>query len=83
MSHEVKGKKPQSMKDKTKLVTQVPKPRNPVVQGLIEHGGSGGGKHHTRTKDVEKGRSRKPKHKKDFRDMAASVALRYASLTKD
>ena len=33
----------------------------------------GAGTHHTRERDIEEGRSRKPKHKKDYRDVEASV----------
>lgn len=60
-------KKPQSMKDKMKVdKTPVGPPRNEAMRGLIERGNAGAGKHHTRDRDVEKGRSRKPKHKKDW-----------------
>lgn len=45
--------------------------RNPVVQQMQTRGW-GAGSHHNRSKDVETGRSRKPKHKKKI-DMEASV----------
>lgn len=40
-----------------------PKPRNEAARALAERGGGGAGKHHTRERDVAKGRSRKDKHK--------------------
>lgn len=47
--------------------------RNPVVQQMIERGSAGAGKHHNREDDVEKGRSRKPKHKQRWEDRDAEV----------
>lgn len=58
-------KKPKSMKDRMKVDTTDPAQRNVVQQDLVERGNSGGGRHHTRGRDVAKGRSRKPKHKQD------------------
>ena len=45
--------------------------RNPVVEQMLNRGW-GAGSHHNRSRDVETGRSRKPKHKKRF-DMEASI----------
>lgn len=50
------------MATKTKHANPV-KARNPFAYGLATRTGSGAGKHHNRTKDVAKGRSRKVKHK--------------------
>jgi hypothetical protein len=59
----------------------LPKPRHgpEYVQQVLRR--PGGGAHHTREHDVEKGHSRKPKHKKDWRGMDASkrVADRHLS----
>lgn len=58
---------------------KLPPPKNfPAAEGLKDKGG--GGVHHTRTKDVAKGQSRKEKHKKDPRDKEASSPL---SLQRD
>lgn len=61
-------------KDKMKT-PEAPKRRNMVVKEMVERGW-GSGKHHNRERDVQKGRSRKRKHKKDYR------RERYASATK-
>ena len=59
-----------------------PKPRNVVVQNMIERNQSGGS-HKNRDRDVEKGRSRKQKHKKpllagsDLQAMAARIAAKW------
>jgi hypothetical protein len=59
-----------------------PTRRNPVVQEMNQRGW-GSGTHHTRERDVAKGQSRKPKHKKDPRReheaSASDVADRYLS----
>lgn len=47
------------------------------VTQIMRHPGNGA--HQTRTKDVAQGRSRKEKHKKNFRDMEASIS-RVASI---
>ncbi len=56
-----------SSKRKKKDPNTMPKFRDPSTQGMFEGGAgsSGKGKHHNRKKDVAKGRSRKPKHKKN------------------
>ena len=61
-----------------------PKFRDPNSQGMFEGGvgSSGKGKHHNRKKDVAKGRSRKPKHKKNpsgekYATMIERIASRY------
>lgn len=53
-----------------------PTPRDTGARDLAEgklHGGGGAGAHHTRDRDVAKGRSRKKKHKKDDRAREAGV----------
>ena len=57
---------------------KLPPPRDPNARALAESPPSGGGTHHTRVKDVAKGRSRKEKHRKDPREEAC--ASRVASL---
>jgi len=66
-------------KDRNKLTVEGPSRRNPIVQQMIERGPGGAGKHHTRERDVEKGKSRKDKHKKPWGDKEAAsrVADRY------
>jgi hypothetical protein len=58
------GAKPKSRKDKEKI-PEAPKRRNEVVQEMLQRGW-GSGSHHNRDRDVQKGRSRKEKHKKDL-----------------
>jgi hypothetical protein len=60
-------KKPQSEKDKLRVPTEAPKRRNRVVQKMVEQSW-GSGKHHNRERDVQRGRSRKEKHKENLRD---------------
>lgn len=76
-----KSKKPKSQKDKTKI-PEAPKRRNQVVEEMVQRGW-GSGSHHNRNRDVQKGRSRKPKHKKNLRDMTSSVADRWLKATGD
>jgi len=46
--------------------------RDPAARARAEQQGAGGsGAHHTRERDVSKGHSRKPKHKKDLRREAS------------
>jgi hypothetical protein len=59
-------------KDPNKIKVEGPARRNPVVQQMIERGPGGAGKHHNRERDVEKGKSRKDKHKKDWREKEAA-----------
>jgi hypothetical protein len=68
MARAKRKNKPQSMKDKMKIDTTPEKLRDPAARALAERGSGGGGRHHTRDRDVEKGHSRKDKHKKDWRD---------------
>lgn len=61
---------------------KLPPPKKfPAAEGLKDKGG--GGVHHTRTKDVAKGQSRKEKHKKDPRDKEASCLMSPLSLQRD
>jgi hypothetical protein len=63
-------------KDKGMKITLPPStPRDPAAKALGERGGTGGGAHHNRGKDVAEGRSRKEKHKKDWRDKEADEEL--------
>ena len=55
-----------------------PKQRNVEVQNMIDRN-QNAGPHHTRERDVAKGQSRKPKHKKDFREMEASLLSAWGS----
>ena len=57
-------------KNKSKGKPKMPKTRNETVREMVQKGW-GSGKHHTRDRDVAKGRSRKPKHKNQ--DHYASV----------
>jgi hypothetical protein len=78
-----KKRKPQSEKDKLRTPTEAPRRRNLVVKEMIEQGGSGAGRHHNRQRDVQRGRSRKVKHKEDLRhSLAAHIADRYLSAGK-
>lgn len=66
------AKQPQVVQDKKKddpMVLRGPrtKQRDILIEQMIKHPG-GTGSHHTRERDVAKGQSRKPKHKKDWRD---------------
>lgn len=72
-------------KDPNKIKVDGPARRNPVTQQMIERGPGGAGKHHTRTRDVEKGHSRRPKHKKPWseRESANRVAEAYLHLTNN
>jgi len=66
--------KPESMKTKLKIDKSKAKvkDRNPAAKARAEQtGGGGAGKHHNRSRDVAKGRARKPKHKKPV--AAASI----------
>lgn len=62
-------------RDKIKIKKEdLPKPRHgPEYVDQVQRR-PGAGKHHTRTRDVETGRSRKPKHRQNYRDMAASAS---------
>ena len=62
-----KKKKPKSMKDRMKIDKTKPKTRNTLMKDMAEgklFGGGAAGRHHQRSRNVEKGRSRKVKHKK-------------------
>lgn len=75
-SVDLMAKKPtpvQPKKDDSHVTGKGPARRNPVVQQMIERGSAGAGKHHNREDDVERGRSRKPKHKKRWEDRDAEV----------
>jgi len=61
MARAKRKNKPLSLKDKMKIDRTKPKTRNEVQKALVERGSGGAGHHHTRDRDVEKGRSRKPK----------------------
>lgn len=76
------GKKPRPQpvappkKDPNKIVVEAPAERNPVEHRHIQdraHGTGGAGAHQDRVKDVEEGRSRKEKHKKNPRDLEAAT----------
>jgi hypothetical protein len=57
---------------------EAPKQRNVVVQQLIERGGAGAGKHLNRDYDVQKGKSRKPKHRnRDIEGSISRIASRF------
>lgn len=65
-----KGKRPQRVnapkdpKDKYRVRGKAPKQRNEIAEELAANRGRGNpGPHHTRDRDVAKGRSRKPKHR--------------------
>jgi hypothetical protein len=64
MSKQAKAPVPVVQKKDNKNVVQgeAPARRNPVVQGLIERGTSGAGKHKNK-QDYERGHARNPKHK--------------------
>jgi len=71
-------KPPESAKTRMKPKSKPTKPRDPHSRARAEGVGAGGaGRHHTRQRDISKGRSRKPKHKKDWRDVAASVVNQF------
>lgn len=63
-----------SPKDEDPLTLRAPAPsrRDLLLQQMIEHPG-GTGTHHTRDMDVSRGRSRKDKHKRDWRDREAQA----------
>ena len=62
---------------KKKKKPNLPKYRDPQTQEMFEQGvgSSGKGRHHNRSKDVAKGRSRKQKHKKRNEHFAESQPL--------
>lgn len=62
-----------SKKDPQKVTGPGPKRRNEVVRDMVQRGW-GSGSHQNRDRDVQKGRSRKPKHKRDLRDQRASIS---------
>ena len=64
MSKQAKSPVPvvQKKDDKNVVRGEAPAHRNPVVQGLIERGTSGAGKHKNK-QDYERGHARNPKHK--------------------
>lgn len=76
------AKKPAPVQDSKKNPNQFqvegPAQRNPVVQMMIERS-QGAGKHHNREDDVARGRSRKEKHKRDWREKDAvdNLVARY------
>ena len=67
----VQNKKPKD----NKIIVPGSKPRSDAAKALKERGGTGGGIHQNREKDFEKGQTRKPKHKTDWRDKDASSVL--------
>jgi len=68
-------KKPQSQKTRMKAPKGEVKRRNTVQQQVREQGGMGGaGAHKNRTRSVEKGHSRKPKHRKPLQAAIERVA---------
>ena len=68
-----KKKKPLSQKDRMKIDKTKPKTRNKVMEEHIKRGPSGAGRHHTREQDVERGSSRKQKHKKKWDERDGSL----------
>jgi hypothetical protein len=62
MSKQAKAPVPVVQKKPSTLVGQAPAQRNVVVQGLIERGTSGAGKHKNK-QDYERGHARQPKHR--------------------
>ena len=80
-----KKKKPLSQKDRMKIDKTKPKTRNTLMKDMAEgklFGGGAAGKHHTRDRDVAKGRSRKPKHKKDWSERAAHYPFNRTTLNE-
>lgn len=70
----VEAKKSQPVvekKDPNKMRGEAPARRNPVVQGLIERGTSGAGKHKNK-QDYDRGHARNPKHPLQREDRQAS-----------
>ncbi len=61
-------------REKNKVKGKLPPPRNDHAKALAELGTGGTSTHKNRTKNVEDGRSRKEKHKKDPRDKEAAEA---------
>ena len=77
LKRQAKGKKPESQKTKIKIKDEAPAPRDPNAKARAEQiGPKGSGAHQTRTKDVEKGKSRKEKHKKSPLEREAAMAPR-------
>jgi len=72
-----KSPTPVQPKKKTdnKVVVEPSKPRSDAAKALAQRGGAGSGVHKNREDDFEKGRTRKPKHKKDWTDKEASDRL--------
>lgn len=52
-------------------------PRNPVVQGLIERGQGGAGKHKDRGRDFDRGNARSPKHRNKDIEAASTPRLAF------
>ncbi len=78
-----KGKRPQRVnqpkdpREKYRVRGKAPKDRNEIAEALAANRGQGNpGPHHNRSKDVAKGRSRKPKHrgKSDWKQAETAVA---------
>jgi len=65
---EAKAPVPVQMKKRDDNVVHVdaPKPRSDAARALAERGGRGQGTHHNRERDVDEGRSRKPKYPRDW-----------------
>lgn len=80
-----KKNKPLSQKDRMKIDKTKPKTRNTLMKDMAEgklFGGGAAGKHHNRKRDVAKGRSRKPKHKKDWSERAAHYPFNRTTLNE-
>lgn len=50
------------MSNNINIKGKLPPPRSPVARDMALNPPSGGGAHHTRDRDIQKGRSRKVKH---------------------
>jgi len=70
------AKRPQPVVNKkkpdNKIRVEAPTQRDPNARALAQRGNSGGGSHHNREDDFERGRNRKPKHKVDWQGREAS-----------
>jgi predicted double-glycine peptidase len=76
--------KPESMKTKMKTKKEVSKTRNPIQQGISERGGmSGGGSHKNRDRAIEKGHSRKVKHKKKYAAAITRLSRAYVRMATE
>jgi uncharacterized membrane protein len=80
MAKSKKKKKPLSQKDRMKIDKTPPKPRNKAMEEHIKRGPSGAGTHHTREQDVDRGSSRKDKHKKNWSEKDGMLTQSLQSL---